>query len=146
MQASLNEGQGNEHPTNSGSFLGRKHILERRCKSSRLHLLNARQTPCFFFQIMQEPNQSSAPEISDELTGTLLKTLISLFREIGDYEVHGDKQDTVLVTLRNDLPKRIRLKLEGVIERIQSEAPGRISYIKSVGDFEALTHRKASFL
>lgn len=95
---------------------------------------------------MQELTQPSVPEVSDELAGTLLKTLLSLFKETGDYEVHGDKQDTILVTLRNDLPKRIRLKLEGVIERMQGEAPGRISYIKSVGGFEALAHRKASFL
>lgn len=95
---------------------------------------------------MQEIKPPSTPEVSDELAGTLLNTVISLFKEIGDYEVYGDKLDTVLITLRNDLPKRIRLKLEGVIARMQSEAPGRISYIKSVGDFEALTNRKASFL
>ena len=95
---------------------------------------------------MKDLISPSVPLISSEVSGTLLKTVVSLFKEIGDYEVYGDKKDTILVTLRNDFPKRIRLKLEGIIERMQSEAPGRISYVKSVGDFEALANRKASFL
>lgn len=95
---------------------------------------------------MKDLSPPSVPLISSEVSGTLLKTVVSLFKEIGDYEVYGDKKDTILVTLRNDFPKRIRLKLEGIIERMQSEAPGRISYVKSVGDFEALANRKASFL
>lgn len=82
---------------------------------------------------------------SEQTIALSVKIANALFKEVGDYDVHGDAKDTILVTLRDDLPKRIRLKLESVLERMQSESSGRISYIKSVGDFEALVHRKASF-
>lgn len=69
---------------------------------------------------------------------------ISLFQVVGDCEVYGDK-NKILVTLRNDLPKRFRLKLESIIKTMQSALPRSISYIKSVDDFEALVHRKVTF-
>lgn len=93
-----------------------------------------------------DANQSEGSlESLDETVRMCREMAISLFQVVGDCEVYGEPENKILVTLRNDLPKRFRLKLESIIKTMQSALPRSIYYIKSVDDFEALVHRKATF-